>query len=182
MIIVSGPSTVGKNPFIYQACKLFDLNYIIPYTTRAIRSEEVDGKDYFFLSKAEFQSKILESQIREWDYCLSNYYGYSYEFPGNGRLITHGLSRLALRIKDKYPQNITTIFLMPSNKDKIFDNLKKIYGGKDLLLREALVEEEICHSTLFDKVFSVSDSALDLFDEAEVKKVLLAEYEIFSEI
>lgn len=175
MIIVSGPSTVGKNPFIYQACKLYDLNFVIPYTTRTIRSDEVDGKDYFFLSKTEFQTKIQESQIREWDYCLSNYYGYSYEFPGSGRSITHGLSRLALRIKDKYPQNITTIFLMPSNKDKILNNLKKIYSGKDLILREALVEEEICHSKLFDKVFTVSDTALDLFFEEEVKKVLLSE-------
>lgn len=175
MIIISGPSTVGKNPFIYQACKLYDLNFIIPYTTRTIRSDEVDGKDYFFLSKTEFQSKIQEKKIREWDYCLSNYYGYSYEFPGSGRLITHGLSRLALRIKEKYPQNITTIFLMPSNKDKIFHNLKKIYSGRDLLLREALVEEEICHSKLFDKVFTVSDTALDLFYEEEVKKVLLSE-------
>ena len=175
MIIVSGPSTVGKNPFIYQACKLYDLNFVIPYTTRAIRSDEVDGKDYFFLSKTEFQSKIQESQIREWDYCLSNYYGYSYEFQGSGRLITHGLSRLALRIKDKYPKNITTIFLMPSNKDKIFNNLKKIYSGKDLLLREALVEEEICHSKLFDIVFTVSDTALDLFYEERVKKALLSE-------
>lgn len=175
MIIISGPSTVGKNPFIYQACKLYDLNYVIPCTTRTIRSDEVDGKDYFFLSKTEFQSKIYEKKIREWDYCLSNYYGYYYEFPGSGRLITHALSRLALRIKDKYPQNITTIFLMPRNKDKIFNNLKKIYSGKDLLLREALVEEEICHSKLFDKVFTVSDTALDLFYEAEVKKVLLSE-------
>lgn len=62
MIIISGPSTVGKNPFIYQACKLYDLNFIIPYTTRTIRSDEVDGKDYFFLSKTEFQSKIQEKK------------------------------------------------------------------------------------------------------------------------
>mgnify|MGYP004697083497 FL=1 len=90
-------------------------------------------------------------------------------------MITHGLSRLALRIKGKYPQNITTIFLMPSNKDKILNNLKKIYSGRDLLLREALVEEEICHSKLFDKVFTVSDTALDLFYKEEVNQVLLAE-------
>jgi guanylate kinase len=175
MIIVSGPSTVGKNPFIYQACKLYDFNFVIPYTTRTIRSDEVEGKDYFFLSKTEFQSKIQEREIREWDYCLSNYYGYSFAFPGSGKGITHGLSRLALRIKAKYPQNITTIFLMPSNRDIIFNNLKKIYNGKDLLLRETLVEEEICHSKLFDKVFTVSDSALNLFYEEKVKKVLLSE-------
>lgn len=175
MIIVSGPSTVGKNPFIYQACKLYDLSFVIPYTTRQIRHDEIDGKDYFFLSKAEFQLKIQKRDIRDWDYCLDNYYGYSYKFPGEGKTITHGLSRLALRIKDKYPQSITTIFLMPENKDKIFDNLKTIYKGKDLFLRENLVEEEICHSKLFDKIFTVSDTALDLFCEEEVNKLMISE-------
>ena len=175
MIIVSGPSTIGKNPFIYQACQIYDLNYIIPYTTRDIRSDEKAGKDYFFLSKEEFQTKIREKEICEWDYCLNNYYGYSFAFPGSGGSITHGLARMALRIKGKYPQNITIIFLMPSNKDIIFKNLKNIYSGKDLLLREALVEEEIWHSNLFDKVFTVSDSALELFYEKEIKNILLAE-------
>lgn len=175
MIIISGPSTVGKNPFIYQACKLYNLNFVIPYTTRQIRSDELEGKDYFFLSKAEFQSKIKERKIREWDYCLDNYYGYSYEFSEGVGMITHGLSRLALRIKDKYPQNITTVFLMPDNKEKIFNNLKKLYDGRDLLLRESLVEEEICHARLFDMIFTVSDTALDLLFQDRVKSVLTSE-------
>lgn len=173
MIIISGPSTVGKNPFIYRACEQFNLKYVIPYTTRDPRSEEKNGKDYFFLKTGEFQAKIHSKEIVEWDYCLDNYYGYIFEFPGNREQITHGLSRLALRIKTKYPQEITTIFLMPNNKDRIFSNLKQIYSGKDLLLREALVEEEIRHSILFDKVFTVSDSVFDLLHEKEMKQILV---------
>lgn len=172
MIIISGPSTVGKNPFIYRACELYGLNYVTPYTTRTARSEEKNGEDYFFLSKKEFQLKIKSKEIVEWDFCLDNYYGYIFDFPGKKNHITHGLSRMTLRVKAKYPQRITTVFLIPDNKDRILSNLKQLYSGKDLLLRESLVEEELCHSYLFDKVFTVSGSALDLLESDEMKKIL----------
>lgn len=173
MIIISGPSTVGKNPFIYQACNLYNLQYVTPYTTRAMREEEKNGRDYFFLPKSEFQSKIQSGKMSEWDFCLDNYYGYMFEFPGSSNQITHGLSRMALRIKVKYPDEFTSIFLMPNSKDKIYSNLKQMYSGKTLLLRMALVEEEICHSALFDKVFPVTDSVVDLFQEKEMRELLL---------
>lgn len=174
MIIISGPSTVGKNPFIYQACNLYNLKYITPCTTRKMRLDEQDGKDYFFLSKAEFQTQIQNKCISEWDYCLGNYYGYIFAFPGINNQITHGLSRMALRIKAKYPNEITTVFLMPKNKGKIYDNLKQIYSGKALSLREELVDEEICHSTLFDKIFFVSNSISDLFKEKEMRELMMS--------
>jgi len=173
MIIISGPSTVGKNPFIYRACNLYNLQYITPYTTRTMREEEINGRDYFFLSKAEFQLKIQSRKMSEWDYSLDNYYGYMFEFPGSGNQITHGLSRMALRIKARYPKEITTVFLMPSSRDMIYRNLKQMYSGNTLLLRMMLVEEEICHSALFDKIFHVTDSIVDLFQEKEMRELLL---------
>lgn len=172
MIIISGPSTIGKNPFIYRACELYGLKYVIPYTTRAARNDEKNGRDYFFLSQNEFQLKINSKEIIEWDYCLNNYYGYKFDFPGNRNQITHGLSRMTLRVKAKYPQSITTVFLKPNNKDVIFNNLKQIYNGNDLLLRQALVEEELCHSILFDKVLIVSSSVFDLLELNDFKKIL----------
>lgn len=172
MLIISGPSTIGKNPLIYKACEIYGLNYVVPYTTRTARCEEENGKDYYFLSKSGFQAKIQNKEMKEWDYCLDNYYGYSSEFLDDGGQITHGLSRMALRIKAKYPDQVTTVFLMPDNKDLIFNNLKKIYEGKALLLREALVEEELCHSVMFDKIFVVSNSVYDVLNEKEMKQLL----------
>lgn len=173
MIIISGPSTIGKNPFIYQACNLYNLQYITPCTTRKMRLEERNGYDYFFLSKSDFQFKIRNKDISEWDYCLGNYYGYMFTFPGISNQITHGLSRMALRIKEKYPNKITTVFLMPQNKNRIYGNLKQIYSGKALSLREELVDEEICHSILFDKIFLVSNSVYELLQEKEMKELLI---------
>ena len=173
MIIISGPSTVGKNPLIFQACRLYGVQYVIPCTTRKKRLEEIYGRDYIFLSKIEFQSKIQNKSITEWDYCLGNYYGYMFQFPGYDNQITHGLARMALRVKTRYPDEITTVFLMPNSKDKIYSNLKQIYSGKELLLRMELVEEEICHSVLFDKVIEVVGTSTDLLQGQEMKELLL---------
>lgn len=175
MIIISGPSTVGKNPLIYKICAVYDFKYIVPCTTRLMRPEESNGTDYVFLSKCGFQTKVRQREITEWDYCLENYYGYTFKFPGKGNQITHGLSRMALRIKFKYPDKITTVFLMPENVDKIFCNVRKIYEGKTLLLRESLIEEELCHSALFDYIFTCDGSALNLLNRSEMQNLLRAE-------
>jgi len=135
--------------------------------------DEIEGKDYFFLTKEAFQVDIKSKKITEWDFCLNNYYGFSHDTLQGTRVITHALSRMAIRIKEKNPQEVTTIFLMPQNKDKIFSNLNQIYKGDDLLLRKALVEEEICHSVLFDEIITVSDSAIELLYDESVKKIIL---------
>lgn len=172
MIIISGPSTVGKNPFIYEVCNRYNnFEYVTPYTTREKRIEEVEGYDYFFLSKEEFHTKIKDKIFTEWDYCLDNYYGYASHFPGTKSQITHGLSRMALRIKEKHPSDVTTVFLMPLDLERIYYNLKQIYSGRALELRKALVEEEICHSVLFDNVFFCGDSIYSLFENHEIQKL-----------
>ena len=174
MIIISGPSTVGKNPLINKICNELGFEYIVPYTTRNKRIEEVNNKDYIFLTKEEFQSKIIKNNISEWDYCLNNYYGYDYDFSKNhNKHITHALSRMALRIKAKFPDDITTVFLMPDNVSRIFENLNSIYTGDMLLLRRLLVEEEICHSTMFDKIVICPPNPDDKFDKIELKKIFL---------
>ncbi len=176
MIIVSGPSTIGKNPFVYEACKLYNLNYIVPVTTRIKRKEETDQKDYYFLSKRDFKDKIKNNEIIHWDYCLKNYYGYYFRFPGEGNQITHGLSRMALRIKALYPERITTIFFYPKNEKDIIKTLERIYNNEMLLLRKSLVEEELCHSTLFDFTFEVSDSSVKLLNNNKMKELLVKEH------
>lgn len=174
MIIISGPSTVGKNPFIVEACNLFPLTFFVPITTRTKRKDEIDGRDYLFISKEAFQAKIASKEIEQWDYCLKNYYGYN-GFPLTGKTITHGLSRMAIRIKNLYPEKITTIFLMPASQAKIMTTLEQIYSGTDLVLRKELVQEEICHSTLFDYIFYVENHSTELLHNEKVFRVLLEE-------
>ena len=172
MIIISGPSTIGKNPLIYKICNEYNFEFVIPSTTRQIRKEEINGRDYEFLCLSDFQQRIKDGTITEWDYVLGNYYGYSFNFPGNNSMITHGLSRMAIRIKNKYPNDITTNFLMPSNIDRIYGVLGQIYSGEILEARRALVKEEIIHSSMFDMLLTVGDSVFDVLNDHRIKALL----------
>lgn len=172
MIFISGPSTVGKNPLIKAICQEYDYTYVVPWTTRNMRKEENGKDDYHFISKDDFKNNIANNLITEWDYVLANYYGYSDFNASSKKVITQGLSRMTIRIKKRYPNDITTIFLMPKSKEKIFDVLKKIYTGKYLELRLALVEEEILHSTLFDHVFEVDGNSKDLLNNDDFLRIL----------
>lgn len=183
MIIISGPSTIGKNPLIEKISSEYCYDFLVPWTTRQRRKEEINGRDYHFLPKEEFRRKILDGSIIEWDYCLANYYGYSYFDPTAANTITHGLSRMATRIKNRNKESVTTIFLMPQETEKVFSTLKKIYTGEDLVLRLQLVEEEINHSPLFDYVFTIKESVYEVLENKQFLSIVEKKHQMsFEEI
>ena len=77
LIVLSGPSGVGKGT-VRKA--IFDqpgndFQYSISMTTRKPRPGEVNGKDYFFVSKEEFEQKIQAGEMLEYARYVDNYYG-----------------------------------------------------------------------------------------------------------
>lgn len=68
VFIISGPSRVGKNAVIQGLLEIPNLNLakVITATSRAQRLSEVNGKDYYFLSKEEFEKKITAGYFLEW--------------------------------------------------------------------------------------------------------------------
>lgn len=172
MIIVSGPSTIGKNPLIYKLCSMYNMNYLTPYTSRNRRPEESNCIDYFFLTKEDFQKEIISGKINHWDYCLNNYYGYAFDFAKGTNYITHGLSRMALRIKASHPNSVSTVFIKPKNLEDIDKTLDRIYCGEDLILRKLLVREEICHSQMFDHVFTVNRFAKEILTDSRLISII----------
>src|SRR5690554_4922115 len=77
LIIISGPSGVGKGT-VRRA--LFDLpnhelEYSVSMTTRPPREGEVDGEDYYFVTREEFERKIENNEFLEWAEFVGNYYG-----------------------------------------------------------------------------------------------------------
>ena len=76
LIVISGPSGTGKGTVCKQLLqKHSEIAYSISATTRAPRVGEVNGKDYWFLSKEEFQQMINENKLLEWAEVYGNYYG-----------------------------------------------------------------------------------------------------------
>lgn len=79
VIVLTGASSVGKTP-IKEALlndKELDLHYTISVTTRPKREDEVDGKDYFFISIKEFKEMVHNKQLCE----FTNFGGYYYGIP-----------------------------------------------------------------------------------------------------
>lgn len=76
LIVVSGPSGTGKGTVCGELLtQAQDLAYSISATTRQPRAGEVDGKNYYFMEKAEFEQKIAEGGFLEYANVYGNYYG-----------------------------------------------------------------------------------------------------------
>ncbi len=77
LIVISGPSGVGKGTVVKEVMKDEDLHlsYSTSMTTRDPRAGEVDGKDYFFVSKEEFLKVKEEGGLLESNEFVGNYYG-----------------------------------------------------------------------------------------------------------
>lgn len=76
LIVVSGPSGAGKSTLIRQALDAIpELAYSVSATTREPREGEVDGRDYLFLSREQFERWIEEGRFLEWAEYSGNLYG-----------------------------------------------------------------------------------------------------------
>ena len=76
LMAISGPSGVGKGTLVKEILKEDDsLVASVSCTTRLPREGEVDGKDYFFITRAEFEARMAENDFLEYDEHFGNYYG-----------------------------------------------------------------------------------------------------------
>lgn len=75
-LVVSAPSGAGKSTLCRMLLKEFpDFHYSISCTTRAMRENEIEGKDYYFLSRQEFEKKRASDEFAEWAYVHGHLYG-----------------------------------------------------------------------------------------------------------
>lgn len=77
LIVLSGPSGVGKGTVRKALFSQPDiqLQYSISVTTRKPREGEVDGVDYFFKTREQFEQMIRQNELLEWAEYVGNYYG-----------------------------------------------------------------------------------------------------------
>ncbi len=75
LIVVSGFSGAGKGTIMKRLLEKYDYHLSISATTRAPRSGEVDGEDYYFRTREEFQKMIECGELIEWAEYVGNYYG-----------------------------------------------------------------------------------------------------------
>ena len=76
-IVISGPSGVGKGTICNKLINELNAAYSVSVTTRAPREGEVDGVNYYFVTKEEFEKRIANGEFLEYNFYNGNYYGTS---------------------------------------------------------------------------------------------------------
>ncbi|WP_100330857.1 guanylate kinase [Bacillus xiapuensis] len=129
LIVLSGPSGVGKGTVRKEIFSQPDVEfeYSISMTTRAPREGEVDGVDYFFKSRAEFEQLIAEGKLLEYAEFVGNYYGtpvdYVRETLDAGKDIFLEIEvQGAKQVRDKFPEGLF-IFLAPPSLSELHSRI-----------------------------------------------------------
>lgn len=159
IIIISGPSGSGKGTTIKELLKARkNLRLSISATTRTPRPGEVDAKDYFFISKEEFNKKIENGDMLEYAPYCGNLYGTPKEYidmcTENGDDIILELEvQGGMQIKGKIPGAVS-IFLLPPCKASLEKRLRGrgTEPEKVVLQRLARAEEELKYAQDYDYV------------------------------
>ncbi|MBS4207677.1 guanylate kinase [Bacillus sp. FJAT-50079] len=125
LIVLSGPSGVGKGTVRKAVFSRPDakFEYSISMTTRQPREGEVDGVDYFFKSREEFEQLISEGMLLEYAQYVGNYYGtpvnYVKETLNRGKDVFLEIEvQGAKQVREKFPDGLF-IFLMPPSLDEL---------------------------------------------------------------
>ena len=139
LIVVSGPSGAGKDTVIKEVLKTNKSAWVsVSCTSRKPRPGEIDGRDYFFLTRDEFEQRIKENKFLEYAEYADNYYGTPADVIQEK--LDQGIDVIlvieiqgALKIKEKLEGTIFIFILPPSMKE-----LKRRLEGRNTETKEKL--------------------------------------------
>lgn len=159
LIVISGPSGAGKDTVVNRLKEINNNIWVsISCTSRLPRGEEIDGKDYFFLTKEEFEEKIKNNQFLEYAIYNNNYYGTPVdkikEKLDNGIDVILVIEvQGALYIK-QHIKDAIFIFIMPPSMEELKNRLikRKTDSKEKILERFKIAYNEINEITKYNYV------------------------------
>lgn len=157
LIVLTGPSGVGKGTLLRSLLKRHPELYLsISVTTRSPRPGEIDGKNYYFVSRPTFERMVANGELLEWAEFAGNYYG-TPRLPveaqikaGNCVILEIELEG-ARQIRKTFPNSLRIFILPPS-----LDELEQRIRGRGQDTEEAIARrlkrahEEINAASEFD--------------------------------
>src|SRR5258706_1560681 len=138
--IVSAPSGSGKSTLVNELFKMVrNLDFTISYTTRPPRGSEQNGKEYFFVSRAEFEAMIAADEFLEHATVFGNYYGTARRFLREAENRSNDLLldidvQGASKIKEKIPDAVS-IFILPPDREKLEWRLRTLGLRSEAVIR-----------------------------------------------
>ena len=165
IFVISAPSGAGKTTLVGMLKKRFPLlAESVSCTTRAPRGHEVDGTDYFFLSKEEFFSKREAGLFAEWAEVHGNFYGTPLDFLqhqlDSGKDIICDIDyQGAINIKKAFPKEAVSILVLPPSMEELESRLRHRATDDTEVIKKRLhnAKNEILHYPYFDFVVVNND-------------------------
>ncbi len=159
LLVVSGPSGVGKGTVLEELFKLSsDYAYSVSVTTRAPRQGEVEGVNYFFRTKEEFEKMIENGELLEYASYNGNYYGtpkkYVEKMLDSGKNVILEIEvQGAMKVKKIKPEAVM-VFIAPESKDVLAERLStRATEPKDVIInRIEIAQRELRACPFYDYV------------------------------
>ena len=170
LLVMSGPSGAGKGTLCTKLREEIELSYSISATTRAPRTGEVDGVNYFFMTREGFREKIKAGGFLEWAEVYDNYYGtpidYIKEVTQAGKDVMVEIDpQGAKQVKLKMPEAVL-IFIMPPSFKELENRIRGRATEEEAEIRKRLGSaiNEIKTLSVYDYVI-VNDDLLEAVND-----------------
>ena len=167
LIVFSAPSGSGKTTIVQHLLQQVRLNldFSISATSRAKRGTEIHGKDYYFISPAEFKKHIEQDDFIEWEEVYANnFYGTLKDeltrIWSEGKHVIFDIDVVGgLNIKEKFPEQTLSVFVQPPSLTEMERRLRnrKTDSEEKILERIDKAAKEMEYSRDFDVVLINDD-------------------------
>ncbi|MBR6301769.1 guanylate kinase [bacterium] len=174
LYVISGCSGVGKGTIINEFMKRNGKDFVLSVscTTRSPRQGEVDGVNYFFISKEEFEENIAQDKFLEHAQFAGNYYGtkkkyLKEKFEQGYNIILEIETQGALQVKEKMPEAVL-IFIAPPSIKELENRLRGRHTEDEATIQKRLaqVKVELERSQKYDYTV-INDNVERAVDEIE---------------
>ncbi len=182
MVILSSPSGAGKTTLVNLLSKKKNFEISISHTTRLPRPNEIQDKDYFFVSSSEFKRLIKNQEFLEYAKVFNNYYGTTrtpvIDKLNKGKNVLFDIDwQGADQIKNKdLDFKLITFFILPPSKQILFERLSNRDMKDKLIVEERMkqFERDVLHwinynyvlindnlDTCFNKISNLIDAEIN---------------------
>jgi guanylate kinase len=143
VFIISAPSGSGKTTLTNRLLSLVQgLQFSISYTTRKPRGSEENSREYFFVSREEFENMLAEGEFLEHANVFGNYYGTARRFleqatrQGKDLLLDIDVQG-AQQVKEKMPEAVS-IFILPPSREELDKRLRSRSQAENVTSQEVI--------------------------------------------